>query len=86
MQRPRRTKFIKYVFFRALPFPRNVVSMKLFIVLAIQVDEIRVNLFPNPEILVSHGNGISDCYRGSLEVSLTEQRLRRFGRVGGFLT
>ena len=58
MQRPRRTKFIKYVFLRALPFPRNVVSMKLLIVLAIQVDEIRVNLFPNPEILVSHGNSI----------------------------
>ena len=41
-------------------------------------------MFPNPEILVCHGNGISDCCHGSHEVSLTEQRLRLFGRKGGF--
>ena len=31
-------------------------------------------------------HGLNDCYHGRLGVSLAEQRLRRFGKEGGFLT
>ena len=31
-------------------------------------------------------HGLDDCYHGRLGVSLAEQRLRRFGKEGGFLT
>ena len=31
-------------------------------------------------------HGSSDCYHGRLGVSLAEQRLRHFGKEGGFLT
>ena len=31
-------------------------------------------------------HGLNDCYHGRLGVSLAEQRLRCFGKEGGFLT
>ena len=37
-------------------------------------------------VLMQMPDIVSDCYNGRLGVSLTEQRLKRFGKEGSFLT